>query len=72
MSRIAPTVRRARRFYGCMTKAAPWCTGIRAGDRHWVHVLPPGSDIGNERWWRSRECAACADWYGRPIPEVAA
>ncbi len=68
--RIKPTVRRARRDYCCMTGNAA-CTGVQAGERHWVHTLPPhDNDIGNEGWWRGRECAACASLYGRPLPEA--
>ncbi len=70
--RIPPKVRRARRGYRCMTRSAPWCQGIRQGERHLVHVLPPhDNDIGNEGWRRERECAACAEWCGRPIPAEA-
>jgi hypothetical protein len=71
--RIPSRVRRARRHYSCESKAAPWCVGIKEGERHLVHVLAPGNgDIGNLTWWRSRECAACAEWCGRPVsPESA-
>lgn len=69
---IKPTIRRARRDYRCMTQSAA-CTGVRAGERHWVHTLAPGdNDFGNDGWLRGRECASCAALYGRPLPEEVA
>lgn len=70
--RIPAKVRRARRWYRCDSKAAPWCTNIKQGERHLVHVLAPGSsEFDNRTWWRMRECAACAEWCGRPVPAEA-
>lgn len=42
------------------------CDGHLA-PRHWIEVgdlvmpsaLPPGSDIGNTRWWHAQFCADC-------------
>lgn len=69
---IKPTARRARRYYRCDQRSAPWCVGIREGERHWVQAIPPGdNDLDNKTWWRMRECAACAEYCGRPLPEEA-
>lgn len=51
---------------------------IKTGDLYLEHVASPNhEDLGNTRWRRSPECAACATRYGRahllvkPKPHIA-
>jgi hypothetical protein len=43
------------------------CRGIiGVGERYLSHVASPRhDDLNNEHWWRSPECAECAQRYGR-------
>lgn len=53
--------RKERRCEGCRGR-------IGRGAFYLEHVIAPGhEDVGNVGWWRSPECAECAERYGRPI-----
>lgn len=58
------TVRRAAKDRPC--GSYPCRRTIRRGELYNEHVIAPGSDAGNERWWRSTECGDCATQAGRP------
>ena len=68
--------RTARKIHHCAD-----CGGrISPGERYLSHVASPNDpDVGNETWWRMKECARCATRYapnrallGAPAPEDAA
>ena len=43
-----------------------YCPSILPGEVYLEHTAFPGDgDLNNERFWRIRECAACATRYGR-------
>jgi hypothetical protein len=46
------TIRTARVVFRCDSCRYE----IPAGHRYVRHSLPPGSDIGNDRWWTSKTC----------------
>lgn len=62
MQMVRTTNRQSYRFRICDS-----CKGsIKVGDRYLEHVASPEhEDLGNPRWWRSRECEECARRYGR-------
>lgn len=64
LQRVTP--RRAQRLRKCDTIGCGtrW---INPGDIYLEHVRGPdeGGDVGNVRFWRLRECATCAEAFGR-------
>jgi len=60
----------ARKQYRCIGSGIDTCRRtIEPGDRYARVVATPDHDgMGNERWWRLRECLPCAAFYGHPDP----
>lgn len=57
-------VRTARKDYHCDNCRAYF--GIKKGEEYVESTIAPDhDDIGNETWWRMRECDDCAERYGR-------
>jgi hypothetical protein len=54
------SVRTARRKWRCESKREGCAGRIQPGDQYVLAELPPGSDIGNDRWWRMPVCSPCA------------
>lgn len=66
---IRCSIRRAVKAHYCDE-----CHGVIApGDRYRdLAASPHHDDLGNEGWWRLKDCAACSARRGKPIPAAAA
>jgi predicted RNA-binding Zn-ribbon protein involved in translation (DUF1610 family) len=63
--------RTARKIHHC----ADCGSRIEPGEHYLSHVASPNDpEVGNETWWRLKECARCATRYGRAklLPRAAA
>jgi hypothetical protein len=55
------TGRAAQKRYRCESERITPCAGyIEPGQRYVAMELPPGSEIGNQGWWRLKVCLPCA------------
>lgn len=59
----------ARKQYFCESERSGCSVVIKAGDLYVLAELPPGSDVGNDRWWRMRICQPCGQVAGDGVPE---
>lgn len=60
-----------------LTARKPYCCGrcgglIQRGERYLRHSASPGGEMGLLGWAHERECAGCAEKFGRPVDSAAA
>lgn len=64
-------IRTARVDRECKMKLSVCAGTIVAGARYRSIVVPPGDrEVGNDRWWSTSTCGACAQEQGHTLPHA--